>query len=105
MDSEQLIDKVQVLLLGMEERLLARMEERNGPRFDKINARLDGVDARLDRLETKVDSLSREVRLNNELLRPFIAWSHQIEDEVIRLSAQLQDVQARLKKLETPQTQ
>ena len=105
MDSEQLIDKVQVLLLGMEERLLARMEERNGPRFDKINARLDGVDARLDRLETKVDSLSREVRLNNELLRPFIAWSHQIEDEVIRLSAQLQDVQARLKKLESPQTQ
>jgi len=92
MDSEQLIDKVQVLLLGMEERLLARMEERNGPRFDKIDARfdgvdarLDGVDARLDRLETKVDSLSREVRLNNELLRPFIAWSHQIEDEVIRL--------------------
>jgi len=101
MDSEQLIDKVQVLLLGMEERLLARMEERNGPRFDKIDARfdgvdarfdgvdarLDGVDARLDRLETKVDSLSREVRLNNELLRPFM------------------DVQARLKKLETPQTQ
>ena len=43
--------------------------------------------------------------LNNELLAPFIRWSHSVENEVIRLSAQLQDVQARLAKLENPQTQ
>jgi hypothetical protein len=97
MDNEQLIDKVQTMLLGMEERI--------DRRFDGVDRRLEGVEGRLGTVETKLDSVAREVTLHNQLLAPFIRWSHQIEDEVIRLSAQLQDVQARLKKLETPQTQ
>jgi uncharacterized protein (DUF342 family) len=104
MDNDQLIDRVQTLLIGM--------EERTNTRFDKIDVRLDRVEGRLDKVEvrlvsveTKLDSVHRELTLNNELLAPFIRWSHRVEEEVIRLSAQLQDVQARLKKLETPQTQ
>jgi hypothetical protein len=97
MDNEQLIDRVQNLLM--------RMEERIGVRFDGVDGRLDRMDSRLVSVETKVDSVRRELALNNELLKPFIGWSHQLEDEVIRLSAQLQDVQERLKKLEHPQAQ
>jgi archaellum component FlaC len=111
MDNEQLIDKVQTMLLGMEERIDRRFDGVEH-RFDGVDRRLEGVDRRLEgvegrlgTVETKLDSVAREVTLHNQLLAPFIRWSHQIEDEVIRLSAQLQDVQARLKKLETPQTQ
>ncbi len=82
-----MIDRIQNMLLGMEER---------------SNVRFDRVEARLDSLETKVDSIARELKLNNELLGPFIHWSHRVEDEIIRLSAQLQEVQARLAKLEHP---
>lgn len=118
MDNDQLIDRVQTLLIGMEERTNTRFDKMDA-RFDKVDLRLDRIDVRLDRVEgrldrvegrldsveTKLDSVHRELTLNNELLAPFIRWSHRVEDEVIRLSAQLQDVQARLKKLETPQTQ
>ncbi len=91
----------------MDERALHRiqtqlrlMEERNEQRMD---TRFDTLERKVDLLEVKIDSLSREVRLNNELLEPFIRWSHQVENEVIRLNAALQDVQARLAKLENPQ--
>jgi predicted nucleic acid-binding Zn-ribbon protein len=97
MDNEQLIDRVQTLLLGM--------EERTNVRLDKMDFRLGSLEARLGSVETKLDSVHRELTLNNELLAPFIRWSHSIENEIIRLSAQLQEVQARLAKLENPQTQ
>ncbi len=111
MDNEQLIDRVQTLLVGMEERISVRFDgvdarlDRMDSRLDRVEVRLDSVEVRLDSLEIKVDSLHRELTLNNELLAPFIRWSHSVENEVIRLSAQLQDVQARLAKLENPQTQ
>jgi len=108
MDSEQMVDRIQNLLLGMEERTNVRFDKVD-TRLDGIDARLDGVDARFDKtdarlgsIETKVDSVARELTLNNQLLAPFINWSHRVEDEIIRLSAQLQEVQARLAKLENP---
>ena len=106
MENEVLLDRVQNLLLGMEERTNSRFDKidsrLNGidDRLDGIDGRLDGIDARLNVLDAKVDSLTREVRLNNELLEPFIRWSNQLESEVIRLAAALQDVQSRLAKLE-----
>ena len=115
MDSEQMVDKIQNLLLGMEERTNVRFDKVDarldgvGVRLDKVDGRLDKVDGRLDKMdgrlgsiETKVDSVARELTLNNELLAPFITWSHRVEDEIIRLSAQLQEVKARLAKLENP---
>ena len=111
MDNEQLIDRVQTLLVGMEERISVRFDgvdsrlDRMDSRLDRVDSRLDRVEVQLDSLEIKVDSVHRELTLNNELLAPFIRWSHSVENEVIRLSAQLQDVQARLAKLENPQTQ
>jgi hypothetical protein len=104
MDTEQFIDRVQTMLFGMEERIGVRFDGVHR-RLDGVERRLEGVEGRLGTVETKLDSVARKVTLHNQLLAPFIRWSHQIEDEVIRLSAQLQDVQARLKKLETPQTQ
>jgi hypothetical protein len=68
MDNEQLIDRVQTLLLGM--------EERTNTRFDKMDFRLVSLEARLASVETKLDSVHRELTLNNELLAPFIRWSH-----------------------------
>jgi len=56
MENEQLLDRVQNLLVGMED-------------------------------------------------RPFIRWSHRVENKVVPLSAQLQDVQAQLAKLENPPSQ
>ncbi len=63
----------------MDERALHRiqtqlrlMEERNEQRMD---TRFDTLERKVDLLEVKIDSLSREVRLNNELLEPFIRWS------------------------------
>src|SRR5712691_8230689 len=97
MDNEQMIDRIQNLLLGM--------EERTNVRFDQADARFDQMDVRLSSVETKVDSVARELKLNNELLGPFIHWSHRVEDENIRLSAQLKEVQARLAKLEHPPAQ
>jgi archaellum component FlaC len=132
MDNEHMLDRVQNLLLGMEERVNARFDRVDtrfnevdarfnevDARFDKVDARfdavehrlgsvetrLDGVEYRLGSVETKLDSVARELTLNNELLGPFIRWSHRVEDEVVRLSAQLQDVQARLAKLENPSAQ
>jgi archaellum component FlaC len=111
MDNEQLLDKVQNLLLGMEERINTRFEavdrRFNGVdnRLNGLDNRLDGLDSRLQTLDGKVDSVRAEVKLHNELLAPFINWSHRIEDEVIRLSAALQDLQARLAKLENPPSQ
>jgi len=108
MDSEQMVDKIQNLLLGMEERTNVRFDKVDarldgvGVRLDKVDGRLDKMDGRLGSIETKVDSVARELTLNNELLAPFITWSHRVEDEIIRLSAQLQEVKARLAKLENP---
>ena len=59
-----MIDRIQNMLLGM--------EERANVRFDKLEVRLDQMDVRLGSLETKVDSVARELKLNNELLGPFI---------------------------------
>src|SRR6266852_931036 len=101
MDNEQMIDRIQNLLLGMEERTNVRFDQVDA-RLDNVEVRLDKVEVRLGSLETKVDSVARELKLNNELLGPFIHWSHRVEDEIIRLSAQLQEVQARLAKLEHP---
>jgi len=111
MDNELLLDRVQNLLLGMEERVDGRfqaMEERIDGKLQAMEGRIDGkfqvIDARLVTLDRKVDSVRAEVKLHNELLAPFITWSHRIEDEVIRLSSALQDLQARLTKLENPPT-
>src|SRR6266849_2491918 len=100
MDNEQLLDRVQNLILGLEQKINSRFDGVDArfdgvdARFDGVDARFDGVDARFERVEnrlqsveTKLDSMSREVTLNNQLLAPFIAWSHRVEDEVIRLSA------------------
>ena len=113
MGDEQLIDKIQNLLLGMEERTNVRFDKMDTRfdgvevrldkvevRLDKVESRLDKVESRLGAIETKVDSVARELTLNTQLLGPFIHWSHSVEDEIIRLSAQLQEVQARLAKLE-----
>ena len=59
-----MIDRIQNMLLGM--------EERANVRFDKLEVRLDQMDVPLGSLETKVDSVARELKLNNELLGPFI---------------------------------
>ena len=64
MDNVQLIDRVQTLLLGMEERTNAR--------FDKVDSRLDSIETRLGSMETELASVHRELTLNNELLAPFI---------------------------------
>ena len=104
MDNEQMIDRIQNLLLGMEERTNVRFDQVDA-RLDNVEVRLDKVEVRLGSLETKVDSVARELKLNNELLGPFIHWSHRVEDEIIRLSAQLQEVQARLARLEHPPAQ
>jgi chromosome segregation ATPase len=104
MDNEQLIDRVQTLLLGMEDRTNARLDKMDF-RLGSLESRLGSVESRLGSVETKLDSVHRELALNNELLAPFIRWSHSVENEIIRLSAQLQEVQARLAKLENPQTQ
>jgi hypothetical protein len=108
MDNEQLLDRVQNLLLGMEERVegkLTAMEERIDRRFDAVDRRFDEMDSKIDLVDRKVESVRAEVKLHNELLAPFITWSHRIEDEVIRLSAALHDLQTRLAKLESPPTQ
>src|SRR5579863_6577017 len=101
MDNEQLLDRVQSLLIGMEERVEGRftaLEERIDRRFDELDSKIELVDR-------KVESVRAEVKLHNELLAPFITWSHRIEDEVIRLSAALHDLQTRLAKLENPPVQ
>ena len=109
MDNEQLLDRLQNLFLGMEERVNTRFDGVDNRldgvenRLDGVENRLDGVDNRLQSLESKMESVSREFTLNNQLLSPFIHWSHRIENEIIRLSAELQDMQARLRKLENPQ--
>jgi DNA anti-recombination protein RmuC len=108
MDSEQMLDRVQNLLLGMEGRANARfdgVEQRIGSveeRLGSVGTRLGSIETRLGSVDGKIDSVARELTLNNELLAPFIRWSHRVEDEVIRLSSELQTVQARLAKLENP---
>jgi chromosome segregation ATPase len=97
MENEQLLDKVQNLLLGMEERI--------DRRFENVDRRFDELDSKIELVDRKVDSVRAEVKLHNELLAPFITWSHRIEDEVIRLSAALHDLQTRLAKLENPPVQ
>ena len=82
------------MLLGMEERIGVRFDgvdrrlDAIAGRLDAIASRLDGVERRLGTVETKLDSVGREVTLHNQLLAPFVRLSHQIEDEVIRLSTQ-----------------
>jgi chromosome segregation ATPase len=115
MDSELTLDRVQNLLLGMEGRANARfdrVEQRLSSvegslssvegSLRSVEGRLSSVEGRLSSVEGKIDSVARELTLNNELLAPFIRWSHRVEDEVIRLSSELQAVQARLAKLENP---
>ena len=110
MDNEQLLDRVQNLLLGMEERIDGKFKAIDrrfvevDRRFDEVDRRFDEVDSKIELVDRKVESVRAEVKLHNELLAPFITWSHRIEDEVIRLSAALQDLQARLAKLENPPT-
>jgi chromosome segregation ATPase len=103
MDNEQLLDRVQNLLLGMEERIDGKFKAVDR-RFDEVYRRFDEVDSKIELVDRKVESVRAEVKLHNELLAPFITWSHRIEDEVIRLSAALQDLQTRLAKLENPTT-
>jgi len=78
MDNDQLLSEIQKLLEGMEQR----------------------TDAKFAIVNTRLDSIHRELTLQNELLSPFIRWSHQVEEEVIRLSVELATVKVRLEKLE-----
>ena len=87
MDNNELLDAIQKLLEGSEQR---------------TSARFDTLENRFDLLETKVDSIFRELNLQNELLAPFIRWSHQVENEVIRISVEIAEVKTRLAKLENP---
>ena len=66
-----MIDRIQNMPLGMEERANVRFDKLDA-RLDKVEVRLDQMDVRLGSLETKVDSVARELKLNNELLGPFI---------------------------------
>jgi len=92
MDNET-VDRIQLILLGFEGRI--------GKRLDSFEAK---VDARFALVDTRLDSINRELTLQNELLSPFIRWSHQVEEEVIRLSVELATVKNRLEKLENPPT-
>lgn len=87
MDNNEPLDAIQKLLEGSEQR---------------TSARFDTLENRFDLLETKVDSIFRELNLQNELLAPFIRWSHQVENEVIRISVEIAEVKTRLAKLENP---
>jgi hypothetical protein len=78
MNTDQLLTEIQKLLEGFEKRTDAK--------FTIVNARLNSID--------------RQLTLQNELLSPFIRWSHQVEEEVIRLSVELATVKTRLEKLE-----
>jgi hypothetical protein len=78
MENEELLDKVQNLLFNMEGRMTSR--------FDAADVRLRSV--------------QREQGITNESLAPFLKWSHQLEGEVVRLSAELAEVRQRLDKLE-----
>ena len=49
-------------------------------RLNGMDNRLEGLDTRLRTLDGKVESVRAEVKLHNELLAPFINWSHRIED-------------------------
>jgi hypothetical protein len=89
MDNDQLLTEIQRLLEGMEQR---------------TDAKFSNVDARLSLIDTRLESMNRELALQNELLSPFIRWSHQVEEEVIRLSVELATVKVRLEKLENPPT-
>jgi len=57
MDNEQLLDKVQNLLLGMEERI--------NTRFEAVDRRFNGLDKRLNGLDTRLRTLDGEVEVSS----------------------------------------
>jgi hypothetical protein len=82
MENEQLLDKVQNLLLGMEERINIRFEAVDG-RFNGVDSRLDGIiEVRLGRVETRLGGVLHRQEggftflrsyAAQQLLTPFIA--------------------------------
>jgi len=53
MDDEQLIDRVQTMLFGMEERI--------GVRFDRIDRRLEGIERRLEGIECRLGTVEKQL--------------------------------------------
>jgi hypothetical protein len=68
-DNEQLIDRVQTMLFGMEERIGVRFD-RIDRRLEGIEHRLEGIERRLGTVETRLDSIARGGHA--ALLVPFI---------------------------------
>jgi len=89
MDNEQLLNSVQELLEGMEKRIDQRMDDR----FGTVTRRL-GLHGISGWLPSTANWPCKRVRY-----RIWSYWSDKIEDEVIRISTELVDVQARLAKV------
>jgi len=68
---DRIVSKTQNVIFGMEEHLTFRMQ-----------------------------GLEREMSLLNEVLAPFVKWSHSVEGEVRRIGSELAEVKQRLAKLE-----
>ena len=70
---DRIVSKTQNVIFGMEEHLTFRLQ---------------GVE--------------REMGLMNEVMAPFVKWSHAVEGEVRRIGSELAQIKQRLEKLEQP---
>jgi septal ring factor EnvC (AmiA/AmiB activator) len=121
MDNDQLLQQIRNDMMGMETRITGQLESRFEGFERRITAtfdvKMESVKEQVIRvingncvelhndlasMDTRLESIDRRLELHAGVLSHIVDWSNKYEGEMIRLSKELSDVQARLSKLENP---
>jgi len=101
MDNEQLLQAIRTDMAGMETRLDAKSEATKEQLLRVMVSQCDEFHGELKQVNIHLESIDRRLELHAGALAHIVEWSNKYESEMIRLSKELADVQARLAKLES----
>jgi DNA repair ATPase RecN len=101
MDNEQLLQAIRTDMAGMETRLDAKIEATKEQLLRVMVSQWDEFHGELKQVNIHLESIDRRLELHAGALAHIVEWSNKYESEMIRLSKELADVQARLAKLES----
>jgi uncharacterized protein YydD (DUF2326 family) len=95
-------DDLQAMAHNLETRFAKAIETAKEQLVSVINGNGAELHNDLVQVNVRLDSVDRKLALQAGVLSHMVVWSDRVEDEVIRLSAELATVKERLEKLENP---
>ncbi len=106
MDNDQLLQEIRNDMAGMETRLENHIDLKVDTAKEQLLrvmvAQWDDFHGELKQVNIHLEPIDRRLELHAGALAHIVEWSNKCESEMVRLSKELADVQARLSKLENP---